>query len=170
MIIPDKIYDSLAADGRWRALLVLAYFQRHKKRPSYREAARALGMSKSDVLHKLEYLEAKGFYERAAAQTDEKTTPKTRAEPTGGTSAPASGGGAEKYEKFCQWLAGHCPRVAKLPTQLRYDEFITLFEKYDKDKVFRILANMEDRPDLLRKHRSVYRTALNWLERDQKKQ
>lgn len=115
MIIPDKIYDSLAADGRWRALLVLAYFQRHKKRPSYRESARALGMSKSDVLHKLEYLEAKGFYERAAAQTDEKTTPKTRAEPTGGTSAPASGGGGGEVREVLPMAGRALPEGSEAP-------------------------------------------------------
>lgn len=68
------------------------------------------------------------------------------------------------FEKFNIWLKENRPSVSQLKTQLTEDQMNYLISEYGKDRFFDVLARMENKVDLLKKYKSVYLTAKNWLE------
>lgn len=76
---------------------------------------------------------------------------------------------SEKFLEFMAWLKEQCPNVAKMEVQMTEGQLNTLLEKFGKNAVWRILRSMENYKPLTKKNRSVYLSALNWLNRDTQK-
>ena len=76
---------------------------------------------------------------------------------------------SERYTKFISWFVENCPHLKKMeqPTE---DQFFKLLEKAgNANKLQDILLAMENNKETPSKRRSVYLTAMNWLNRDLKK-
>lgn len=69
------------------------------------------------------------------------------------------------FEKFNTWLKENRPNVSQLKTQMTEVQMNYLIEEYGKERFFDILAQMENKVDLLKKYSSVYLTANNWLKK-----
>lgn len=88
------------------------------------------------------------------AHTREAKTPKTTQEPS------------EEFKHFLAWIDKNAPTVATLRDAFTEEQFNKLKESYTADQVRDILLQMHNRPDLSKKYRSAYLTALNWLKRN----
>ena len=72
---------------------------------------------------------------------------------------------------FCEFLDKNCPTVRQLKNQLTVDQAETLFTEFGFDPVCEVLEAMENYSELLKKYKSVFLTAKNWLKsRNQKQQ
>lgn len=76
---------------------------------------------------------------------------------------------SERYTKFISWFVENCPHLKKME-QPAEDQFFKLLEKAgNANKLQDILLAMENNKETPSKRRSVYLTAMNWLNRDLKK-
>lgn len=92
---------------------------------------------------------------RINARTREAQAPKTpQQEPS------------EEFKHFQEWIDKNAPSVAALRDPFTEDQFNRLRESFTADQVRDILLQMHNRPDLAKKYRSAYLTALNWLKRN----
>ena len=73
---------------------------------------------------------------------------------------------SEEFKHFQAWIDANAPSVAKLRDPFTEDQFNKLREAYPAERVRDILLQMHNRPDLAKKYRSAYLTALNWLKRN----
>ena len=76
---------------------------------------------------------------------------------------------SDRYKGFLSWLSENCPHLKKMeqPTE---EQFFKLLEKSGNSKALQeILLAMENNTDTPKKRRSIYLTASNWLNRDNKK-
>lgn len=73
---------------------------------------------------------------------------------------------SEEFKHFQAWIDANAPSVAKLRDPFTEDQFNKLREAYSAERVRDILLQMHNRPDLAKKYRSAYLTALNWLKRN----
>lgn len=73
---------------------------------------------------------------------------------------------SEEFKHFQAWIDANAPSVAKLRDPFTEDQFNKLREAYPAERVRDILLQMHNRPDLSKKYRSAYLTALNWLKRN----
>ena len=76
---------------------------------------------------------------------------------------------SERYTKFISWFVENCPHLKKME-QPAEDQFFELLETAgNANKLRKILLDMENNKETPSKRRSVYLTAMNWLNRDLKK-
>ena len=76
---------------------------------------------------------------------------------------------SDRYKGFLSWLSDNCPHLKKMeqPTE---EQFFKLLGKSGSSKALQeILLAMENNTDTPKKRRSIYLTASNWLNRDNKK-
>ena len=75
----------------------------------------------------------------------------------------------ERYIAFVKFLGERCPHLSNMerPTE---EQFVKLLEKVNGNatKLSELLLNMENDRNTPKKRRSIYRTALNWLNMEQK--
>ena len=77
---------------------------------------------------------------------------------------------SSKYHGFLNWLNDKCPHLLTMaiPTET---EFNKLLSKVGSDiELKSLLIQMDNRKDTAKKNYSIYRTALNWWNRDHKKE
>ena len=101
-----------------------------------------------------------GYIDNVSIETKETDTKKD------GLSLPLSP--SPYYQKFIDWLKKNCPNILTmaLPTEAEYKK---LLEKVrPKSKLANLLLAMDNRKDTAKKNNSIYRTALNWWNRDHK--
>lgn len=91
---------------------------------------------------------------RINAPAREAKSPKTTQEPS------------DEFKHFLAWIDKNAPSVAALRDPFTEDQFNRLRESFTADQVRDILLQMHNRPDLAKKYRSAYLTALNWLKRN----
>lgn len=72
-------------------------------------------------------------------------------------------------DKFIDDLKRDYPRVMSMEDPLTYEQCTKLRNNYSKDQIRDILSRMENYKDLHKKYLSAYKTALNWLKRDNNK-
>lgn len=72
-------------------------------------------------------------------------------------------------DNFIDELKEQYPRVMSMEEPLTYEQCTKLGNSYSKDQIHDILSRMENYKDLHKKCQSSYRTALNWLRRDNSK-
>lgn len=75
---------------------------------------------------------------------------------------------SSEYQNFLYWLKKNCPHILTMaiPTEA---EFRKLLAKVgSKSELTNLLSAMDNRKDTSRKNNSIYRTALNWWNRDHK--
>lgn len=73
---------------------------------------------------------------------------------------------SERFLRFQEWVATNAPSVAALRDPFTEEQFDKLHSQYTSEQIADILLQMHNRPDLGKKYRSAYLTALNWLKRD----
>jgi len=66
------------------------------------------------------------------------------------------------FSKYQQWMVAHAPEVHKMKSSFTIEEFLKIKSKYPNKFVQKILIEMDDRPDLTKKHKSAYRMFLKW--------
>ena len=65
-----------------------------------------------------------------------------------------------------KWIADTLPQVSTLKTQITNENCESLMLLYSKEQIKKVLGEMENKAELKKKYDSVYRTCLNWLERN----
>ena len=69
----------------------------------------------------------------------------------------------EAYSRFIEWLSRECPYVAahiELPAP---EQFAKLKDEYSSQEIADCCLKIENRTDLRKKYKNLYRTLLNWL-------
>ena len=70
-----------------------------------------------------------------------------------------------EFDKFCEYIRKHAPRVAQMKRPFTCKEFYEIKNKYDSKQVRDVLIRMDNYRDL-HKNLSAYRTLINWLQND----
>lgn len=76
---------------------------------------------------------------------------------------------SDRFIKFVEFLEKNCPHLRQMeqPTE---EQFNKMLEKAgDAKRLSELLLNMENSKDTPKKRRSIYRTAINWLNMESKK-
>lgn len=73
---------------------------------------------------------------------------------------------SEKFIKYCDWVKIKSPNVAKGIVPLTEEELNTLTDAFGSKSVFNAILDLNNREDLISKYFSLYRTLINWLEKD----
>ena len=71
-----------------------------------------------------------------------------------------------KYIKFMEWIkrkAPYCFKNMDMPTE---EEFLKLKEKYTGTEISETISQIENRKDLRKRYKSLYRTILNWAKKE----
>lgn len=76
----------------------------------------------------------------------------------------------EKYSRFKEWLSVNCPYIATHLTPMSVEEFYKLRDKYGSTAISEVCENIENRVDLRKRYKNLYRTMLNWLKNYAEKQ
>lgn len=85
----------------------------------------------------------------------------------GSDSATGFRGSAEgEIHPLQKFISENYPTVSKLSHQITYEECQKLDSLYSKQVIERVLNSMENYKQLLKKYSSVFRTLLNWCERE----
>ena len=73
------------------------------------------------------------------------------------------------YSNFLNWLKENCPDLLKMkiPTEDEYNKLLAASNRSKTILTEKLLA-MNNRKDVPKNYRSIYRTCLNWLNRDKK--
>lgn len=82
-----------------------------------------------------------------------------------GGSAPAPHKYSESFLKFQQWITDNAPRVAKMKEPMTEEQSQKLKDKYPTEQICEVLQAMHNYEPLIRRNRSAYLTASNWLRR-----
>lgn len=82
-----------------------------------------------------------------------------------GGSAPAPHKYSESFLKFQQWVTDNAPRVAKMKEPMTEEQSQKLKDKYPTEQICEVLQAMHNYEPLIRRNRSAYLTASNWLRR-----
>lgn len=69
---------------------------------------------------------------------------------------------SENYLKFLEWLSEKAPYVASHIYPLSESEFEKLRAAYGSQSIVQNILNIENRKDLRKKYKSLYRTLINW--------
>ncbi|MDR1054920.1 MAG: hypothetical protein LBL90_03670 [Prevotellaceae bacterium] len=91
-----------------------------------------------------------------------KTTTPPIVPPTGGSEGSPPN---EKFLNFKKWISENAPRVEQLKQPFTENEYTKIFEKWKRDEVLTVLAEMHNYKPLTKKNISAYLTADNWLKR-----
>ena len=85
------------------------------------------------------------------------------------TTAEPSVSLSPEYSNFRDWLRNNCPHLLKMdiPTEDEYNKLLKAADNNQNILSNKLLA-MNDRKDVPKNYRSIYRTCLNWLNRDKK--
>ena len=76
-------------------------------------------------------------------------------------------GPSERYSRFQQWLAKECPYIPKhFEKTISEREFEKLLETYSARQLCDVISEINNRGDLRKRYTDLYRTALNWLKRE----
>lgn len=73
------------------------------------------------------------------------------------------------YDKFCDWLkvnAPYCAEKKHFPKQITETQFTKLKRKYTGRQLAAIIEQIENRKDLRQKYTNLYRTVLNWAQKE----
>lgn len=74
---------------------------------------------------------------------------------------------SERYSRFQQWLAKECPYIPKhFEKTISEREFEKLLETYSARQLCDVISEINNRGDLRKRYTDLYRTALNWLKRE----
>ncbi len=74
---------------------------------------------------------------------------------------------SERYSRFQQWLAKECPYILKhFEKTISEREFEKLLETYSARQLCDVISEINNRADLRKRYTDLYRTALNWLKRE----
>lgn len=82
-----------------------------------------------------------------------------------GGSAPAPHKYSESFLKFQKWITDNAPRVAKMKEPMTEEQSQKLKDKYPTEQICEVLQAMHNYEPLIRRNRSAYLTASNWLRR-----
>ena len=82
-----------------------------------------------------------------------------------GGSAPAPHKYSESFLKFQKWITNSAPRVAKMKEPMTEEQYQKLKDKYPTEQICEVLQAMHNYEPLIRRNRSAYLTASNWLRR-----
>ena len=101
-----------------------------------------------------------GYMDNVSIETKEDIE-ETTAEPSVSLST--------EYSNFRDWLKENCPHLLKMdiPTEDEYNKLLKAADNNQNILSNKLLA-MNDRKDVPKNYRSIYRTCLNWLNRDKK--
>ena len=80
-----------------------------------------------------------------------------------GGSAPAPHKYSESFLKFQKWITDNAPRVAKMKEPMTEEQSQKLKDKYPTEQICEVLQAMHNYEPLIRRNRSAYLTASNWL-------
>lgn len=73
------------------------------------------------------------------------------------------------YDRFLSWMkenAPYCAAIGNFSHQISEKEFARLKEKYTGKEIANIIEELENRKDHRKKYTNLYRTVLNWAERE----
>lgn len=75
---------------------------------------------------------------------------------------------SSEYQRFLEWLDKNCPHILTMaiPTEAEYKKLLA--KVGSKSELTNLLSAMDNRKDTAKKNNSIYRTALNWWNRDHK--
>lgn len=75
---------------------------------------------------------------------------------------------SSEYQNFLDWLQKNCPHILTMaiPTEAEYRKLLA--KVGSKSELTNLLSAMDNRKDTSKKNNSIYRTALNWWNRDHK--
>ena len=75
---------------------------------------------------------------------------------------------SSEYQNFLGWLNDNCPHLLTMaiPTEVEYGKLLA--KVGSKTELTYLLSAMDNRKDTAKKNNSIYRTALNWWNRDHK--
>lgn len=73
---------------------------------------------------------------------------------------------SEDMRLFKEWLKNNCPYIFRHYTLPTEKELEKLEQKYDQNVIVETCQQIENRIDLRKKYSNLYRTLLNWIERD----
>ncbi len=73
---------------------------------------------------------------------------------------------SEKFIKYCDWVKSKASNVAKGIVPLTEEELNNLTDAFGSKAVFNAILDLNNREDLISKYFSLYRTLINWLEKD----
>ena len=74
----------------------------------------------------------------------------------------------EEFEKFNKLVDENATNVRKIKKQMTEEQFMKLMKKYNLQQIMKTIESLENHKDAPKKYTSVYLTAKNWLERDNK--
>ena len=79
-----------------------------------------------------------------------------------------SSSSSPEYQNFLKWLNKECPHILTMaiPTEAEYNKLLA--KVGSKRELTNLLHAMDNRKDTAKKNNSIYRTALNWWNRDHK--
>jgi len=89
--------------------------------------------------------------------------PKDKDKEEGKEEEKDKGMGKDTVHPLQNWIKGNLPQVSKLDTQLTFAEATKLTQQNSLALVEEILEAMENKKDLLKKYKSVYRTVNQWI-------
>ena len=70
-------------------------------------------------------------------------------------------------EKFSSWLSQECPYIAAHLKPLTDVELDKLKQRFSTEDIMRVCHEIENRKDLRKRYTNLYRTLLNWLQRNE---
>lgn len=73
---------------------------------------------------------------------------------------------SEKFIKYCDWVKSKASNVTKGIVPLTEEELNNLTDAFGSKAVFNAILDLNNREDLISKYFSLYRTLINWLEKD----
>ena len=70
-------------------------------------------------------------------------------------------------ERFSAWLSSECPYIAAHLKPLTEEELAKLKQRFSTKDITRVCHEIENRKDLRKRYTNLYRTLLNWLQRNE---
>ena len=116
--------------------------------------------SNKSRVNKIRKEESKGGYKGDDTSADNSTEGMNA-----GGSAPAPHKYSESFLKFQKWITNSAPRVAKMKEPMTEEQYQKLKDKYPTEQICEVLQAMHNYEPLIRRNRSAYLTASNWLRR-----
>lgn len=92
-----------------------------------------------------------------------QTKNETKNERKKGADAPHTPEQQADFKKFVDWVTEHAPMVQKMREPFKIDQFLQLKNKFPVAKITSVLLAMHNWQPLVKKNRSAYLTATNWL-------
>ena len=71
-----------------------------------------------------------------------------------------------RFEKFNTWIQSNCPNVIMMKEQVSAEQFEKMITKYSDKEIVSTLSKMDNWKPLVQKNISVYKTFINWIEKD----